>query len=147
MKVNIKILFTACLLAAQLASCTIETSDNGKFDGMWHLTRIDTLQTGGALDLSKQKIFWSFQNKLVELDDKQGVHPSVLMRSIQGSDSLVLHSPYLYNRAEGDQVISDPSLLAPFGVNSLEEKFQVVSISGSRMRLQTAALQLTLKKF
>lgn len=31
------------------SSCTIEASDNGDFDGFWHLERVDTLTTGGNL--------------------------------------------------------------------------------------------------
>lgn len=146
-KRHFKRFFPACLIAGLLVSCDIETSDNGDFDGMWHLTRIDTLQTGGTTDLSKQKLFWSFQYNLVELDDKSGTLPSVLMRSVQSKESLILNTPYLYNREEGDEQLDDAAVLAPFGVNKLEEEFHVVSVSGSRMRLQSDILQLTFKKF
>ena len=46
-------------------SCTIETSDNGDFDGFWHLERVDTLATGNYLDLSKERVFWGVQHKLI----------------------------------------------------------------------------------
>ena len=100
---------TLILLAAAISllhSCTLETSSAGDFDGMWRLTRVDTLATGGVLDLSKEKIFWSFQFKLMEADDKSGNHRSILMRYNSGGGKLVLNAPYAYNREEGDEQLS-----------------------------------------
>ena len=49
---NNKLAAIAAILttALTLASCELETSDNGKFDGFWHLERVDTLATGGSLN-------------------------------------------------------------------------------------------------
>ncbi len=141
---------TLILLAAAISllhSCTLETSSAGDFDGMWRLTRVDTLATGGVLDLSKEKIFWSFQFKLMEADDKSGNHRSILMRYNSGGGKLVLNAPYAYNREEGDEQLSDPTLLKPFGINKTEEEFQVVKISGSKMQLQSDLLKLSFKKY
>ena len=33
------------------SACTLETSDNGDLDGYWHLEQVDTLATGGKLNL------------------------------------------------------------------------------------------------
>ena len=41
-----RILMAACMLLSLglgMSSCTLETSDNGYFDGYWHLERVDTL--------------------------------------------------------------------------------------------------------
>ena len=52
---------TLCLLLFILllpAACDIESTDNGNLDGFWHLEQVDTLATGGSLNLKEQKIFW-----------------------------------------------------------------------------------------
>ncbi len=137
----------ATLAAVSLNSCTLETSSAGKFDGMWHLTRVDTIATGGVLDLSEQRIFWSFQFKLMQAEDKNGVERTVLMRYSKGDGTLTLSSPYAYDRDNGDEPLSSPALLKPFGINETEEEFQVNSINGSKMQLQSKTLKLSFKKF
>ena len=133
--------------ATALSSCELETSQAGAFDGMWHLMRIDTIATGGTLDLSKERIYWSFQYKLMEADDKTGGHRSIIMRYAKGNGKLRLSSPYAYNREEGDEPLSEPSLLAPFGINKIEEEYQVIKLNGSTMQLQSDVLMLRFKKF
>ena len=52
-------LFVTTVVAAllmSLASCEIETSDNGELDGFWHLERIDSLEKGKTVDCSNQLI-------------------------------------------------------------------------------------------
>ena len=56
-------------------------------------------------------------------------------------------TPYAYNREEGDEPLSDITLLKPSGINKTEEEFQVLSISGSKMKLQSEMLVLSFKKF
>lgn len=141
------IFITAAAISAALASCTLETSDAGDYDGFWHMTRIDTIETGGINDLSKEKIFWSFQNKLMEADDKSGVHQSILMRYEQTKTQLTLHTPYGYDRDNGDKLLSDSTLLMPYGINKTEEKFDVVTLKGGKMVLQSEKLKLTFKRF
>ena len=60
---NNKLATIAAILttALTLASCELETSDNGKFDGFWHLERVDTLATGRSLNLQQKRIFWGVQ--------------------------------------------------------------------------------------
>ena len=69
------------------------------------------------------------------------------MRFSSGGGKLVLNSPYAYNREEGDEPLSDITLLKPYGINKTEEEFQVLSISGSNMKLQSEMLVLSFKKF
>ena len=72
-------------------SCDLETSSAaGDFNGLWHLIRIDTLATGGVLDLKNEKRFWAFQNKLMQGDDKSGNHDKILMRFNQTKTMLTL---------------------------------------------------------
>ena len=141
------IMACACMMTAMLSSCELETSGAGDFDGMWHLTRVDTLATGGVLDLSKEKIFWSFQFNLMEADDKDHGHQSILMRYNKSDGKLLLTQPYAYDRENGDAPLAEPTLLKPFGINNIEETFQIQKLSGGKMQLQSEMLKLYFKKF
>lgn len=132
---------------SSLASCELETSDAGDLEGLWHLTRVDTLATGGVLDLSQKYIYWSFQFKLMQADNKQGLHDIVLMRYDHTGNTLTLSSPHIYDREEGDHPQTEPTRLRPYGINNLEEPFEVLKLSGSRMQLQSEMLKLTFRKF
>jgi hypothetical protein len=88
----------AAFVIVALASCEIETSDNGDFDGFWHLERVDTLATGGTLDLSKKRVFWGVQYKLISVYDidKEGTF-GYYLRFKQTHDQIVTHTPYKNN--------------------------------------------------
>lgn len=145
---GILIAATTILTTMTLASCDIETSSAaGDFNGMWHLTRVDTLATGGVLDLKNEKLFWAFQNKLMQADDKNEKLAKILMRFNQTNTQLTLHTPYCYDRENGDKPLTDSTLLIPYGINKTEEKFDVVTLKGGKMVLQSEKLKLTLKKF
>lgn len=145
---GILIAATTILTTMSLASCDIETSSAaGDFNGMWHLTRVDTIATGGVLNLKNEKLFWAFQNKLMQADDKNEKLEKILMRFNQTNTQLTLHTPYCYDRENGDKPLTDSTLLIPYGINKTEEKFDVVTLKGGKMVLQSEKLKLTLKKF
>lgn len=136
-----------------LASCEIETSDNGDFDGFWHLERVDTLATGGTLDLSKKRVFWGVQYKLISVYDidKEGIF-GYYLRFKQTSDQIVTHTPYKNNWHQdvengGDHPIDDPTQLAPYGINNLEEEFVKEKLDGGQMILRSKTLRLKFKRF
>lgn len=145
MKYYIKI-FVFAMFTALLGSCDLETSDNGDLDGMWRLESVDTLATSGSKDMTGTKFYWSFQLHLLQLDDKAGGHNSVLLRFEHSGGTLRLYDPYLYNREEGDEQLTDVQYLAPFGVNMLEEECTVERLSGSKMTLKTPTLRLGFRK-
>lgn len=137
-----------------LASCEIETSDNGDFDGFWHLERVDTLATGGTADLSKKRVFWGVQYKLISVydTDKEGTF-GYYLRFTQTRDKIVTKSPYKNNWHQdngdngGDHPIDDPTLLAPYGINNLEEEFVKEKLNGGQMILRSKTLRLKFKRF
>jgi hypothetical protein len=135
------------LLPLALTSCEMETSDNGKLDGFWHLERVDTLATGGTCDLSEQLLFWSVQAKLLGVSDRNYRLQSAFFRFEHANGTLRLYEPREDERMEGDPDITDTSLLAPFGINSLDETFSVERLTGSEMVLKTNALRLVFKRF
>ena len=153
-------LTVAAMLAASMlsVSCELETSNNGKLDGFWHLEQIDTLKTGGIHDLSESYLFWAFQGKLLSVSEKHVVQKvgmendhvylqEYLFRFSRPADSLVLSEPILSNRMVGDEIVTDPSVLRPYGINALEEHFKVEEMNSKRMVLSTDSLRLWLRRF
>lgn len=144
----------ATLAIVSLTSCEIETSDNGDFDGFWHLERVDTLATGGTCDLSKKRVFWGVQYKLISVRDidNDNLH-GYYLRFNQTRDKIVTHTPYKDNWHQdkgdngGDHPIDDPTLLAPYGINNLEEEFVKEKLNGSKMILRSKTLRLKFKRF
>ena len=134
--------FFLCLLAAvlMLGACQLETSGNGKFDGYWRLERIDTLG-GGVNRMEGQRIFWAFQSRL------NGRVQACLLRFRKEKDSLLLSDPYLYNRESGDEPITQLARLAPFGLNSLDERFKVERLGGEKMVLANKKYRLYFTRF
>ena len=144
----------ATLAIVSLASCEIETSDNGDFDGFWHLERVDTLATGGTCDLSKKRVFWGVQYKLISVydTDKEGTF-GYYLRFTQTRDKIVTKSPYKNSWHQdngedgGDIPVDDPTQLAPYGINNLEEEFVKEKLNGGQMILRSKTLRLKFKRF
>ena len=138
----------ALLATAVLASCELETSNNGALDGMWHVMRTDTLATGGFNDLSNQRLFWSFQGKLLVLEDRDALHPSILMRFNNTTEGkLSVSDPYINDRDHGDQPLSAVDLLKPYGINANNEEFIVETLKGGKLILKTGDLKISFVKF
>ena len=140
--------FFLCLLAAvlMLGACQLETSGNGKLDGYWRLERIDTLG-GGVNRMEGQRMFWAFQSRLLQTSDLNGRVQACLLRFRKEKDSLLLSDPYLYNRESGDEPITQLARLAPFGLNSLDERFKVERLGGEKMVLANKKYRLYLTRF
>lgn len=129
-----------------LASCDIETSDNGPLDGYWHLTRVDTLSTGGACDFSSRRVFWGVQAGLLNVCDYDVAFDGYLMHFENDGLTLRVFNPYTDDRKEGDVKVEDPELLAPLGINALDETFRIEVLSGKSMMLATDKLRLNFRK-
>lgn len=138
-------------IAVSMASCTMESSDNGKLDGFWHLEQVDTLATGGTADLSDKRIFWGVQHKLISIKDYDA--ESFYLRFQQTGDSLIMSSPYInhWHQDTGDdggdipmEEVSDN--LRRCGINNMEERFCKERLTGSDMTLRNKTLRLIFKK-
>lgn len=143
-----KLLYIFIFMLA-LSSCTLETSDNGKLDGFWHLERIDTISTGGALDMRDDKIFWAVENKLLQF---QGGSATYTFHFNNTGDSLILIDPYhSYGHEEngqgGDVEVKDAKELRQYGVQHLNERLYKESLKGSSMVLRTDSVRLYFRKF
>lgn len=149
---KIKAFVATLIVGSMVAACDIETSNNGKLDGYWRLERVDTLHTGGVLDLSQRRVFWAVQAKLLYLRDADHADSTYMVRFRQTADSLILSNPYAYRWHQdqeegGDHLVTDVNLLRRFGLNAVEEHFEKEHLSGSRMTLKNRQLRLYFKKF
>lgn len=132
-------------LGGSLASCTLESSDNGKLDGMWHMVAVDTLSTGGVSDLSEETMFWAVQHNLLTMRDYKS--KSFIMRFTQTADSLLIYDPYYNDRAQADPPVTDAAVLAIFGIDGLEDGFQIETLNGSSMLLRSRRFRIHFVRF
>lgn len=140
-----------------LASCNVETSDNGPLDGFWHLEQVDTLATGGTTDYSSGYVFWGVQKDLIYIkDSSNGSVGAYYLRFSHTQDSLHITKIYLDhghednpNHEQGGDIPVEAidRNLRFFGLNALPEHFKKEAINGNRMILSTKKLRLKFKKF
>ena len=137
------------LLALLFVSCSLETdNDAGKMEGMWHLVKIESITTAASEDLSEQVVFWSFQAKLLQMDDKTGMHNSYLYRFRIGDNQLTLTSPYQYDRENGDHPLTAyESTLGLYGIKSLTPVFRIEKLDRRKMILNDDSVRLYFDKF
>ncbi len=152
-KKNIATLAMLLILGSQV-SCTLESSDNGDFDGFWHLEQVDTLSTGGALNLSEQRIFWGVQYKLISCRNIEAEGYGYFFRFRQTGDSIIVHTPYKNNWHQdqgengGDIPVTEMTdAIRGYGINNLEEGFYKERLKGDKMILRSKSLRLYFKKF
>ncbi len=130
-----------------LSSCSWFHGDNsGKLGGYWHLTRIDTLETGGYEDMPQTPIFYSVQGEILEV---RNVDANLLyiFRYKHVSNTLSLFDARRSWREQGDPVVEDVEELRPFGINKLEESFVIETLDGNHMVLRSDMLKLYFDKF
>ena len=147
---RIKILsFVLPLLALFFSSCTLETdNDAGSMEGMWHLVKIESMTSVVSEDLSEQVVFWSFQSKLLQMEDKTGQHYSYLYRFRVDNDQLTLTAPYQFDRENGDRPLTtyEPTL-GLYGIKSITPVFRIEKRDSRNMILNDGAVRLYFDKF
>lgn len=144
-----KLIFLLPVLALLFSSCSLETdNDAGDLEGMWHLVRIEESVTNTHTDVSNEVIFWSFQAKLLQMEDKTGQHYSYLYRFRIDNDQLTLTSPYQFDRENGDRPLTIyESTLGLYGIKSITPVFRIEKIDRRKMILNDGAVRLYFDKF
>ena len=140
------LLALAFLGLLSFASCDLEMSDNGKLDGYWQLARIDTIG-GGGCDMVSSRIFWSVQLHLLQLSDHSGRNKTYLLRFQQGDAHLRVYEPYLSARDVGDKPLDDAAVLQPYGIQSLDETFEILRLDNSKLSLRSSLLELKFNRY
>lgn len=143
------LVFLLPVLALLFSSCSLETdNDADDLEGMWHLVRIEESVTNTHIDVSNEVIFWSFQAKLLQMEDKTGQHYSYLYRFRIDNDQLTLTSPYQFDRENGDRPLTAyESTLGLYGIKSLTPVFRIEKIDRRKMILNDGAVRLYFDKF
>lgn len=143
------LVFLLPALALLFSSCSLETdNDAGDLEGMWHLVRIEESVTNTHTDVSNEVIFWSFQAKLLQMEDKTGQHYSYLYRFRIDNDQLTLTSPYQFDRENGDRPLTIyESTLGLYGIKSITPVFRIEKIDRRKMILNDGAVRLYFDKF
>ena len=141
-----KYLSMLIVLVFCLSACELETSHNGKLDGWWLLTAVDTLPAGGHANVEAQQCTWAFQGRLLELRDVPGQRGDYLLSFAQNGDDLLLSHPYLSARDSGDIAVQTPQPLHPYGIQALSEQFSITAINRQRMVLTSTSLRLYFRK-
>ena len=138
----------AGMILMTLSSCELYSSDNGDFDGYWHLVKVDTLSTGTSCDMSERRVFWGVQAHLIEAidHDYDPTHYGYLFYFEKDDLFLKLFNAHRHNRSEGDILVEDATALSPLGVNSLEDRFRIISLNYREMVLEDNLLRLSFKK-
>lgn len=154
---TIKSLLAVLATPFLLASCNVETSDNGPLDGFWHLERVDTLATGGSTDYHKGYVFWGVQKDLMYIkDSSNGSIGAYYLRFNQTHDSLHVTKIYLDhghednpNHEQGGDIPVEAidNNLRQLGINALPEHFKKEALNANHMILSTEKLRLKFKKF
>ena len=143
------------LALAMTTACTFDSSDNGDFDGYWHLERVDTLATQGMLDLSQKRIFWGVQYHLMQCKDvDKEANDGFYFRFTQTADSIIVHNPYKNNWHQdygddgGDLPVTQLNdTIRSYGINNLQEPFFKEKLKGDKMILRSKMLRLYFTKF
>lgn len=131
-------------MMAVFPSC--EKIDNGDLDGNWHLTSIDTLATGGRMDVHELCLNWGIQGHL--LQPYKGLEAYVFF--FDHSDGLLkLSDGHRRERLEGDIPLTDEDLplIAPFGINHLNPTFNVEKLNKKSLVLSDNEFRLSFERF
>lgn len=139
--------------------CEFETSDNGALDGYWQLASVEVLHRNSeaassntlAVDLHQDMIpmrqFWSFQVNLLQLSDQRFLLPSYLFRFEHRGDSLHIYNPYELDRTSEDRPVTDASMLEPYKLYGLEERFHIEWLKEGTMCLENDSLRFFFNRY
>ena len=128
-----------------LYGCELETTDNGDLDGYWHLEQVDSLSGQRSVSYAQNKIFWSIQFELLQLSNLED--NTIIYKLVYDNRQLTLANPCMFDRADGDSLVTNVEVLRQYGVNALQESFKVVSLESRTMILESPVLRLHFKKY
>ncbi len=148
-----KIVYIALLtMVAGLLACDFEVSSNGKLDGNWQLTRLDSLTAGKATakttaDMRGSGIFWCVQHRLLEVMNVNDRLHRFFFRFEKTENTLRLWNPVSDDRQISDSVVTNALTLQPYGIQKLDETFLIEAFSSDEMVLRNEKLRFYFRKF
>jgi len=142
-----RLIVSFVIISTLLLSCTVDRSRNGKFDGMWHITKIEDIATGSVTDLSNEYYFWNVDTKLLEFRNTQSVASQLIMRFELKDNVLTLSEVHIYDRAGGDPLLTDTTLVYPYGMTTIPQSFSVKTLRSSEMYLESSEKRILFEKY
>lgn len=135
----------SCCIFISISSC--ESPDCGELTGYWLLTRVDTLATNQSVNYRENQVAWSFEGKIMETYKGDGYF--YMYRFSHSGDQLKITEPFLIDRINGDHPMTQEKLgeLAVYGINNLEEDFNIEVLNHKEMRLNNGELRLYFQKY
>jgi len=144
-----KILFFIFCISAVFSSC--EHSQNGDLDGVWYLTQVDSIQQHASISTRGEKKTWAFQAQFVQFFDYNysDWNKLVMARIEYNDDKIIINSPFIYNRVDGDIPLTADSLqyLQPYFVNSIPDTFNIEKLTHKELRISDNTLRLYFEKY
>ena len=143
---KIQIMLFSLVALFFLSACTLENDSTtpGKLSGMWHCVYID--KGAASVELKDKKVYWSFQGNLLLLEDKTGANSWILYHFNKTNNILELKEPYRYDRENGDELLTNHSLLKFYGIDDLSTTF-IIHQSEYTMALVSDKVTLHFRKF
>ena len=143
---NIKLTLWSFIVMLCFSACTLESDSKaaGDLAEMWHCVYIE--KGAASVELKDQKVYWSFQGNLLLLEDKAGNHSRILYHFTKNGNTLELKEPYRYDRENGDELLTTPSLLSFYGIDTLAITFTIQQ-SENTMALVSNNVTLHFKRF
>ena len=144
---NIQLVLCSLVAMFCISACSLESDSKaaGDLAGMWHCVYIEK-KGAASVELKDQKVYWSFQGNLLLLEDKAGNHSRILYHFTKNGNTLELKEPYRYDRENGDELLTTPSLLSFYGIDTLAITFTIQQ-SENTMALVSNNVTLHFKRF
>ena len=95
--------------------------------------------------MSDKLVFWSFQHRLLELDDKADATDRILCLFTADNGTLTIGDTYVPTYG-ADSIVSDASILARYGMTHLHQTFKY-SVKNGKMTLTGDDVRLHLRQF
>ena len=137
-----KIAYLMTLAALICAGCELDTSDSGRFEGLWKMQGVDSLANGKHVDMTQSQVAYAFQSKLLQL---RGGGASVFCRFEQKGDSLILSDPR--KAGSNNPPVESLDVLRPYGFTAFRMPFHIDLLNGKRMILSSDEVRLHFDKY
>lgn len=143
-----KLFFAFALILVGLTACSewVDTSRNGKLDGLWQMTHVDTLATGGIFETTANRVYYAVQGNMLQMNATANGERYIFRFSLN-DNKLKIYDARINDREAGDVPVTNVDRLRPYGMSKLEELFVVEQLTSQRMILRSETLRLTFRKY
>lgn len=137
-----KIIYLMTLAALLCTACELDTSDSGRFEGLWKMQGVDSLANGKHVDMTQHQVAYAFQSKLLQL---RGGGASIFCRFEQKGDSLILSDPR--KAGSNNPPVESLDALRPYGVTAFRMPFYIERLNGKQMILRSDEVRMSFDKY